>query len=114
MLIFMFDIGSHLSFDLWMISKHKNNIFNVISVPELVENEVLYYILGLLCRKLQIYVCQRRPFRILAAILDSGVGIKNIHMKNCYLYTCQHLCKFCCFYKKMQDCCDILSYDAPP
>ena len=60
-MIFMLDIGSHLSFDLWMTLKRKNNIFNVISVPS-VENEVLHYILGLLCRKLQIQVDQWRPF----------------------------------------------------
>ena len=56
MMIFMLDISSHLSFDLWMTLKRKNNIFNVISVPKLVENEVLHYIVGLLYRKLQIQV----------------------------------------------------------
>ena len=104
--------GSQLSFDLWMTLKRKNYILNVIRVPKLIENEVLYYILKLLCRKLQIQAGQWRPFWILAAILDSGVGIKNIHIINWYLYTCRHLCKFCCFYPKMQDCCDISSYDA--
>ena len=54
MMIFMLDIDSHLSFDLWMTLKR--NVFNVISVHKLVENEVLHYILGLLCRKLQIQV----------------------------------------------------------
>ena len=82
MMILMLAISSHLSFDLWMTMKRKNNIFNIISVPKLVENEVLYYILGLLYRKLQIQVGQRRPFSILAYILDSGVGIKNIHIRN--------------------------------
>ena len=109
MMIFMFDIGSHLSFDLWMTLKRKNNIFNVISVPKLVENEVLHYILGLLCRKLQIQVDQRRPFWILAAILDSGVGIKNNYIRIWYSYGCRPLCKLCCFYPKMQDC-----YATPP
>ena len=61
MMIFMLDIGSHLSFDLWMTLKRKNNIFDVTSVPKLVENEVLHYNLGLLLR-LQIQVGQRRPF----------------------------------------------------
>ena len=69
MMIFMLDIGNHLSFDLWMTLKRKNNIFNVISVPKLVENEVLHYILGLLCRKLRIRVDQWRPFGIFAAII---------------------------------------------
>ena len=32
MIIFMLDIGSHLSFDLWMTLKRRNSIFNVISV----------------------------------------------------------------------------------
>ena len=59
---FMLDIGSHLCIDLWMTLKRKNNIFNVISIPKLVENEILHYILGLLCRKLQIQAGQRRPF----------------------------------------------------
>ena len=36
----MSDIDSHPSFDLWMTLKRENNIFNVISVPTLVENEV--------------------------------------------------------------------------
>ena len=62
MMIFMLDIGSHLGFDLWITLKRKNNIFSVISVSKLVENEVLHYILGLLCRKLQIKVGRRRPF----------------------------------------------------
>ena len=61
MMIFMLDIGSHLSFDPCMTLKHKNNIFNVICVPKLVENEVLHYILGQLCRKLQIQVGRRQP-----------------------------------------------------
>ena len=56
MIISMLDIGSHLSFDLWMTLTRKNNISNVISVSKLVENEVLHYILGLICRKLQIQV----------------------------------------------------------
>ena len=62
MINFMLDIGSHLSFDFWMTLKRRNNIFNVISVPKLVEDEVLHYILGLLCRKLKIQVGQRRLF----------------------------------------------------
>ena len=103
MMIFMLDIGSHLGFDLWMTLKRENNIFNVINVPKLVDNKVLHYILGLLCRKLQIQVGRRRPFWILAAILDSGVGIKNIHIKIWYSYDCRSLCKFCCFYPKIQD-----------
>ena len=57
----MLDIGSHLSFDLWMTLKRKNNIIDVTSVPKLVENEVIHYNLGLLLR-LQIQVGQRRPF----------------------------------------------------
>ena len=61
-MIFMLDIGSHLSFDIWMTLKRKNSIFNVNSVPKLAENEVLHYILGLLCRKLQIQDGQRRSF----------------------------------------------------
>ena len=56
MMIFMLEIGSHLSFDLRMTLKRKNNFFNVINVTKLVENEVLHHILGLLCRKLQIQV----------------------------------------------------------
>ena len=112
-MIFMLDIGSHLSCDLWMTLKCTNNIFKVISVPKLVENEVLHYILGLLCQKLQMQVGWRRPFRILAAILDSGSGIKNIHIRNKYSSTCQHLCKFSCFYPQMQDCCGISSNAAP-
>ena len=54
MMIFMLDIGSHLGCYLWISLKRKSNIFNVISVPKLVENEVLHYILGLLSQKLQI------------------------------------------------------------
>ena len=61
-MIFMLDIGSHLSFDIWMTLKRKNNIFNVNIVPKLAENEVLHYILGLLCRKLQIQDGRRRSF----------------------------------------------------
>ena len=40
-MIFMLDIGSHLSFDLWMTLGRKNNISNVISVPKIVENVVI-------------------------------------------------------------------------
>ena len=36
------DIGSHLGFDLYMALKGRNNHSNVISVPKLVENEVLH------------------------------------------------------------------------
>ena len=62
MVIFMLDIGCQLIFDLWMTLKRKNDNFNVISVPKLVENDVLHYIIGLLCRKLQIQVDWRPPF----------------------------------------------------
>ena len=71
MMIFMLDIGSHLGFDLWMTFKRKDNVFNVISVPKLVENEVLHYILGQLCRKLQI---QEIDTYILVNICANFVG----------------------------------------
>ena len=40
-------------FDLWMTLKRKITHSNVISVPELVKNELLHQILGLLCQKLK-------------------------------------------------------------
>ena len=49
----MSDIGGHLDFNLWMTLKRKNSYSNVISVPKLVENEVLHYRLGQLCQKLK-------------------------------------------------------------
>ena len=109
MLIFMFDTGSQLSFNLWMTLKRKKNIFNVISIPKLVENEVLHYNLGLLCRKLQIQAGRWRPFWILAAICDSRVGIKNVYIRIWYSYTWRSVCKVYCFCPKMQD-----RYAMPP
>ena len=55
-------IGGHLGFDLQVTLKRKNNYSNVISVPKLVEKEVLHQILGLLYKKLKIQDDRRRPF----------------------------------------------------
>ena len=40
----MLDIGSHLSFEIWMFLKRKNNIFNFISVHKLIK-KMMYYII---------------------------------------------------------------------
>ena len=61
------DVRSHLGFNLYSNLKRKKNNFKVISVPKLFENEVLHYILGLICQKLK--KIQMTTF-ILAAILD--------------------------------------------
>ena len=65
-MIILPDIGSHLGFDLQMTLKRKNNHFNVISVPNLVKNEVLRQILSTLFKKFKIQDSRRRPFWIYA------------------------------------------------
>ena len=63
-MIFMLNIGSHLSFDLWMTLIETLSNFNVISVQKLVENVVLHYILGILwvlCGKLQGLTTLNKP-----------------------------------------------------
>ena len=44
-------IGSHIVLDLQMTLKRKNNRSTEFSVLKLVENEILYKILGLFCQK---------------------------------------------------------------
>ena len=48
-------------FDLYMTLNRENNYTNGISVPKLVQNEVLHKILGIVCQKLKIKDGRRKP-----------------------------------------------------
>ena len=105
MMILMLYIGSHLSFDLWVTLKRKNSIFNVISVPKLVEKEVLHYIRGLLCRKLQIQVDQWPPYWILGS--ESKTSISKIDT-----YILVNICANCVGF--IQKCKIVVIFQAIP